>query len=151
MVVAGVLEVEQVVKAAYARLAADATLNTTLALGGRVYRDLAPEGVVFPVVTLAPMSAVDLNTLGGAHVWQDVQLLVKVTERFTGVVPNYSAKLIPLAQRMHLLLDGYTTTVDGVLVVQFRRVSAPPQPPEVQGGVRYVHLNQLFQTEAYPA
>jgi hypothetical protein len=146
----GFLESEQVVALAYQALNADTTLNTTLAVGGRIHRDAIPEGGTFPAITLQPVAAVDLNTRGGVHIWQNVQLLVKVTDRFTGAAASYVTKLIPIAKRVHVILAELTGTVDGVYVVKLRRINAPPQPPEIRAGVRYATLNQVFETEALP-
>lgn len=148
---AGVIEIEHVKRAIRTRLLADATLrNAPIALGGRIYLDLGPSGGLWPVVTISGMSATDLNTLSGVHVWQDVNVLVKVTEQFTGVEMNYTLKLLPIATRIHELLDGYSVVMEGVYVVKLRRISMPPQPPEVAGGIRYAHVNQIFMTEAAP-
>jgi hypothetical protein len=149
--VAGVLESEQVAMLAYRLLAADPVLNVDLGVNWEIHRDQAPEGAPFPNVTLAPMSAVDTNTLGGEHVQQRVQLLVKVNGRFKGKSITYVDALLPIARRVHQALHGRGGVVDGVYVVKFRRTSTPYQPAEVRRGVRYPSLNQLFETEAQPA
>lgn len=146
----GVIECEIVRRAVRNVLAADSVINTDLAVGGRIYLDEAPERVVFPVITIALMSAVDLLTVDARHVWQDVDFLVKVTEQFTGVTINYGAKLVPIATRIHEVLDGLTMEVNNVHIVKVRRSSMPPQPPSLVGGARYAYVNQIFRTEAHP-
>jgi hypothetical protein len=149
------LEAERVARLAFQRMRDDPTLNTTLGLGGRIHRDLAPEGTtatptVYPLVTFSVMSAVDLKTLEGRHVWQDVELLVKVIGEFRGQAVSYGG-LQPLADRIHALLEGYTVQGDGIRLVKLRRRSAPYQPPDVRAGVQHRFLNQLFATEAHAA
>lgn len=149
---AGVLEAEQVVKFAYGRLRADATLAGLLGSGRRIFRELADENAPFPHVTISPMSGVDTNTLTGVHVQQSVQILVKVNGQVrVGALDVYTA-LAPIAARVHAVLaEQGAAVVDGVYVVKLRRISTPYQPTEVRDGVRYPSLNQLFETEAQPA
>lgn len=116
-----------------------------LGLGQRVYRDLAPARTAYPLVVFAVMASVDLTTLAGAHVWSDVQVLVKVI----GQNAPYET-LIPPAERVAELLDGYRFEAEGVRAVKLRRISSPPQPPDVESGVLYRYVNQLFETEVAP-
>lgn len=145
------IEIETVKRAIRTRLLGDATLNNApLALNKRIYLDLAPTGSVWPIVTISGMSAIDLMTQNRRHVWQEVNVLVKVTEQFTGVDMNYTLKLIPMAQRVMELLDGYSVVMEGIYVIKLARTNMPPQAPDVVSGVKYAHINQIFMTEAYP-
>lgn len=137
-------------KAAIALLKADATLNTTLGLGQRVYRDLAPQGATYPVCLVSPYSDTDLNTRGGIHVWANVQVLVKFVAKFTGRAMSRAA-IDDMAARAAVLLQEYTTTQDGVWLTKFRRTSSPPQGPDSIRGVRYAYANQIFDVEAQAA
>lgn len=140
-----VVEAEWVVAMAADRALADATLNTTLGLGGRVYRDLAPPESLSPYATVSILASVDLNTLGGRHVWSDAQYLWKVA----GVGTTY-ASLRPIADRLAALFDRWTVQQSGLLVVAWRRIASPHEPPEVLLGGQVVRsINQLFQSEAY--
>lgn len=136
---------ERLARIVAARAKGDATLNTALGLGGRIARDLAKAGTAYPLATFSVMASVDLTTRTGVHVWSDVQLLWKVIGKGASYEP-----LVPLAERLAVLFDGYTVEAEGVLVVKLRRTSSPPQPPEVTRGVQFRYLNQLFETEVYP-
>lgn len=143
-----VLEAESVVGAAVQRLTSDTGPGGVSTLvGGRIYRDMIPQGAGYPAVVVAVQAATDDLTMGGDHVLQDVLVLVKVVDRGA----SYTT-VQPIAKRIAERLEGYGRIVqDGVHIVKFRREAAPPQPAEVEQGVRYLHLNQLFRTEAYPA
>lgn len=138
---------ERLLRAVHDRLAGDAQLNNPPGgLGGRIFRDLAPPSTAYPVALLSVASSVDLDTLGGVHVWQDVVIQVKVTGRGADRTPY-----VPLAERIAALLQGYAATADGVVVIKLRRTTSPAQPIEVtSGGQMYAHLNQQFRTEVHP-
>ena len=139
------VEAERVVSLAADRAIADATLNTTLGLGGRIFRDVAPGGAASPFATISVLASVDLTTLAGGHVWSTVQYLWKVAD----LDATYAA-LLPLAERIAALFDGWTVEASGVAVVKWRRVSSPHEPPEVLlGGAVLRTINQLFSSEAH--
>lgn len=137
---------ERLMRSVYGRLVGDAALNGPLGLGQRVFRDLAPPETSFPLALLSVASSVDMTTLSGVHVWQDVVVQVKLTMRGADRGP-----LVPLAERVAALLDGYGITAEGVVVVKLRRTLSPPQPIETTaGGQMYAHVNQQFRTEVAP-
>jgi hypothetical protein len=139
------VEAEYVVGWAADRALADATLNTTLGLGGRVYRDLAPAGTASPYATVSILASVDLNTLAGRHVWSDAQYLWKVS----AIDGTYSS-IRPLADRIAALFDRWTLEQSGLVTVTWRRVGSPHEPPELLLGGQIVRtINQLFQSEAH--
>jgi hypothetical protein len=139
---------ERLMLAVWSLLAGDAQLNGGASgLGGRIYRDLAPPGTRYPIALLSVASSVDLDSLSGAFVWQDVVVQVKVTGRGADRTPY-----VPLAERVGQLLHGYVVAAEGVVVVKLRRTTSPAQPIEVvSGGEMYAHLNQQFRTEVVPA
>jgi hypothetical protein len=146
MTVAPLVAEQRLLRLVYRRLHDDATLNTALGLGGRVWQNVAPPSPVYPHALLSVMSSVDLNTLTGVHVWQDVVVMVKLTDR--GADPE---TILPLAERAAALLEGYTAAAEGVYVVRLRRTVSPPTPIELAlGGERYVHHQQLWRTEVAP-
>lgn len=143
------LEAEKVVKAVWQRLSADAALVTALGGPGRIWRDLAPQGTLFDRwLTFTVMSSVDTRTLSGRRFWVKVDVLVKIHGRWS--TPDVSTTvLVPAAERVDALIDGYRVVVDGVQIVRFGRERAPYEPPEVVGGVQTRALNQMYATEAY--
>lgn len=136
---------ERVLKAAYARLAADATLTTLLGAGNRLHESLAPLNTATPFVVLDVPSAVDLTTANGARVWQDT--LLSATVRGKGL----TSTIVPIADRVDELLQGYAVTVDGVVVVKLRRERGFRLPPELENGVRFPAIYQEYRTEALEA
>ena len=139
------VEAERVVALAADRAIADTTLNTTLGLGGRVYRDVAPNQAASPFATISVLASVDLTTLEGAHVWSDCQYLWKVSN-----VDGTYAALLPLAERLGALFDGWTASASGVQVIRWRRIGSPHEPPEVLPGGQVARvINQLFSSESY--
>lgn len=139
------------IKAAIARLKADAQLNTALELNERVYRDGAPQGPTYPLCLVSPYTDVDLNTQGFIHVWGELQILVKFVDRFEGRAMSRAA-IDDMAERAAVLLHEYSTTQDGVYLTKFRRTASPPQGPTDTGtGIRYAYANQIFDVEAQAA
>jgi hypothetical protein len=142
------LESERVFSAVWNRLRGDATLLALLGAGERVHRDFAPQGTATPYLTVSLTSAVDaLPAIGTTRLWQDTLVMVKV------VGSGIQSRLLirDIADRVDTLLDGHAVTVSGVVVNKLRRESAPPQPPDVVGGVVYPMLNQQYRSEAYQA
>lgn len=129
---------ERAGKWVYARLSGDSALNT--AVGGRIYRDLAPQGSGVPAVTFSPMSAVDILGNGAAFVADNELWLVKAVAQ--GESPN---SLRAIADRVYAALHGQSGVIDDMTVMAAVRESSVPQAPEVENGVRYVFINQLFR------
>lgn len=140
------IESERVLAAAAQRLQGDATLIGLLPAGARgIHESVAPHGTATPFVVLDVPSAVDLNTLGGARIWQNT--LVSATVRGKGL----TSTIRPIADRVDALLQGYTALVDGVQVVKLRRERGFRLPPEVEDGVRFPAIYQEYRTEAHAA
>lgn len=142
------VESERVFTAAWNLLRADATLTALLPAGPNgVHRQLAPLGTARPFLVLDILSAIDFpQAIGGARYWQDTLLLTKACGQGT----NQWATLRTIQDRIDALLQNYTTTVDGVYCVRFRREAAPPLEPETVGGVIYIQTAQTWRTEAEP-
>lgn len=137
---------QRLVAVLMARALADTVLNTDLGVGGRIYQQQAPPDTLYPLVTMTVFSSIDVTTLGGRHVWQDVRLLLKVIGREV-----YYAPLVPIAERLAVLFDGYAVASQGVVVARLRRALSPPEPPETApGGQIYAFVNQLFRSEVWP-
>jgi hypothetical protein len=142
-----VIEAEVAVRAAIQRLTSDAGVGGVNTLvSGRIYRDLGPQSAAVPLVTVAWESAENALSLNGRRIWQDILLLVKVVDR-----GGDRTTLEAIGSRIRARLDEYTVTLESTLVVKFREERLRPQPPEVEGGVRYQFLNHEFRTEAHPA
>lgn len=132
------IAVERAGKWIYTKLAADATLST--AVGGRIYRDLAPQNSAVPSVVFSPMSAVDILA-NGAHYAGDNELW-QVRAVGQGESP-YGLKAI--ADRIYAALHGVTGAVDDMTVTACVRESTLPIAPEVDQGIRYVFACQIFR------
>ncbi len=142
------IEGERVFSAVWNRLRGDATLLTLLGAGERVHRDFAPQGTATPYLTISLLSVVDaLPAIGTTRLWQDTLVQVKAV----GTGNQSRPFLLAIADRVDTLLDGHAVTVAGVVVNKLRRESAPPQPPDVVGGIVYPMLNQVYRSEAYAA
>lgn len=128
----------------YGRLVGDSTLNGLVS--GRIYRDLAPQDSTVPSVVFSAMSAVDLNANGGMYVGDNELWLVKAIDQ--GESP-YSLKAI--ADRVYAALHRQTGVADDMTVTACIRESTLPQAPEVENGVRYAFVNQLFRIWIRPS
>lgn len=133
---------ERALKAVYQRLAGDATLAGLLGSGNRIHEAVAPEGTATPFLVLDVAAATDLTAIGGARVWEDT--LVAVTARGKGP----TSAVVPIADRVDALLQGYGIVVDGVEVARLVRATGVRLPPEVDGGVRYPAIYQAYRTQA---
>ena len=140
-----VLEIEELLAAVEARLAADATLAAA-PLSGRIYHDIAPRAAVYPLVVLAGVSAVDQRTMTGTHVYADC--LFQVTVRDKG--GTLKARIKPLAEAVCAALDGATIANGAVYVVKIRRTRVVQRGPDREGDVVYPQIVQEFATEALP-
>ena len=141
------IESERVLAAVADRLKTDATLAGLLPAGERgVHEAVAPHGTAAPFVVVDVASAVDRNTLSGTRVWQDA--LVTATVRGKGLTKT----ILPVADRIDALLQGYGVSLDGVLVVKLRRERGFRLPVEVgSDGTRYPAIYQEYRTEAQAA
>lgn len=140
------IESERVLAAAAQRLQGDATLIALLPAGARgIHESVAPQGTATPFIVLDLPSAVDLNTTGGARVWQNT--LVSATVRGKGL----TSAIVPIADRVDQLLQGYQVTVNGAVIVKLRRERGFRLPPEVENGVRFPAIYQEYRTEAQAA
>lgn len=142
-----VAEFPVVRRAAIERLLADSGPGGVATLtGSRIFRNLAPKNTDFPYVAVYDLSSENLLTANAIHVQQDVQILVKVIDRGTSDV-----NLNVLGNRVVERLDMYgEVAIAGVYIVRFRWVSSQSQPDEMDGDTRYMYLNHVFKTEAYP-
>ena len=142
------VESERAFSAVWTRLRTDTTLTALLPAGaGGFHRGLAPTSSATPYVVVEVLSAIDYpNAVGGARVWQDTL----VQTRACGQGLASWSTLVAIQDRIDALLQGYTTTVDGVYIVQFRRESAPPIPPENLNGVIFTQTAQVWRSEAEP-
>lgn len=143
------VESERVMTAAMALLRADATLTALLPAGANgVHRQIAPTSSARPYLVVDILSAVDRQeAIGGARLWQDTLVMTKAC----GEGAQSWLGLRNIQDRIDTLMNGYSTTVDNVYVVTFRRESAPPLPPENVGGVIFTQTAQVWRTEAEPA
>lgn len=143
----GVLEIEEVVEAARALLAADSTLAVA-PLSGRIYHDLAPSNAVYPLVILTGVFQTDVLTGNGDHESADV--LFQVTVRDRGGTSK--AVIKPIAQTVYACLQGQgIANSGGVYAAKIRRLRVIPRGPDVEDGLVYPQIVQEFFTEAEPA
>lgn len=139
------IEAQRVARFVRAQLVADGGVGgVNTLLGGRVYRDLAPQSAAHPHATLTVVSATDVNTLSGRHVMQDVLIDVSIT----GSGADY-APINPAADRVYVVLQRASGLQVDALVVRLRRESVTAFLEE-DGGKAYARIVQTFRTEAHP-
>lgn len=109
-----------------------ATINPLAS--NRVYRDIAPDGVATPYVTVGLMSAVDVAGAAGIRLWQDGLYLVKV------VAPaSQYAAMVALADSIDTALQlASGNTADATIMRAVREMSIAYS--EVINGAIYTHL-----------
>lgn len=127
-----------------ATLGADPTLTTLV--GGRVYRELAPDGAVDPFVVFKLNSARNLRIVGPDRVWGDLRYLIHGTQ-----AGSSQATLAPIYARVIQLLHAKrgataTATIDNCVH------EADWQMTEIdtRSGQRYEHLGGFFQVKVAP-
>lgn len=138
------IEAERVKMAIWRRLAGDSALTALLPSGANsIFHSVASLNAALPNVILDIPASTDVNSLDGTRIWANTLASVIVRGRGSG------AALLPIADRIDALLQGYTVTLDGVLVVQLRRETGGPLPTEVDSGVLYPAYFQQYRTEAH--
>lgn len=138
------IESERALRAAYQRLAGDTTLTALLPAGaGGIHESVAPENTATPFVVLDVPAATDMGTLDGRRIWSNT--LVSATVRGRGL----TSAIVPIADRIDALLDGYAVTVDGAHVEKLRRERGSRLPVVVENGIRYPAILQVYRSEVY--
>lgn len=106
---------------------------------GRVYRDIAPDGVTTPYVVVSLMSARDIAGAAGIRLWQDGLYLVKVV----GKASQYTA-MGTLADSIDTALQlANGNTADGTIIRCVREMSIAYS--EVIGAEVYSHLGAQWR------
>jgi hypothetical protein len=139
------LEIEEVLEAVQALLAADAALSGD-PLSGRIYQNLAPASAAYPLIVLDGVSHVDFLTANGDHESSDV--LFQVTVRDKGGTSK--ARIKPLAEAVYACLQG-REIAGAVYAPKIRRLRVVQRGPDVENNVVYPQIVQEFFTEADPA
>jgi len=122
-----------------ARLKGDATLNT--AVGGRVFRFVAPAGTAFPYVLYNYSGGHDVIGVGPARVMVDTVYTVKAVSQACS-----PAALQPIVDRIDAILHGSTGGVagaDGLVLAAVRET--PLAYVEVADGMQYQHVGASFR------
>lgn len=138
---------ERAAKWLYQRLATDTGAGGVSTLvGGRIYRDLAPQNAALPAVVFNSESSIPVNGNGGARIMGNQLWLVKVI----GEGDSY-ATIRPVADRVDARLHGQSGVQDDAIIDGCILESEPPQPSNVENGKRYVYLLQLFRVVVHPS
>lgn len=140
------VESERVVAAVYQRLAGDATLTEMLPSGAAgVTESVVAPGTALPRVDVDIPSSVDVTPLGGARSFANT--LVAVTARGRGT----TRLLLPIADRVDTLLQGYAVVIDGVELGRLVRERGFRLPVEVEASVFYPAIYQEYRVHASAA
>ena len=80
------------------RLKADATLTALIggAVSPRIYADVAPTGVAFPLIVFQTMASSDLMVIGSARVWSNLLILcrgIAETSSWMGTLGQIESKI----------------------------------------------------------
>ena len=135
---------ERIASWLYSRLSGDATLTTLV--GSRIYRELAPQGAAYPMITFSQQSAIDKNGVAGAHLMDNQLWLVKVI----GTGESY-ASMRPISDRIFQVLHQQgQVAVNGAFIGRAVREQMIPQGAEYVGSVRYNYLNAQFRIIGHP-
>lgn len=110
-------------------------------VGGRIYRDLVPQGALLPAITITLVSSVPTNTLGGRRVFQNVLVDVRVVTDGT-VYGN------AIADRVDAVLQNTSGLKDTVHVVELVQ-DAVQAFIENDSGKSYAHIIATYRTPAY--
>jgi hypothetical protein len=116
-------------------------------LGGRIYRDRLPQAVALPAATVTLVSSTDTVTQGGARVFSNALVDVRVV----GNGVDYGA-LLPAADRADAVLNttrGQSADSVGTFFVNKLRREQTQMYVEDQAGVAYSHVLQTYRSEAY--
>lgn len=138
------IEADRAAKWAWTLLRADTASGGVNTLsGGRIYRDLVPQSAALPAVVITTQAATDDVAIGGHRVTTSVLLNVRVVT----TAADYVA-VKALADRVDTVLDGATGSQDTVLIGKTVRDSTQ-QYLEVEDGITYANVVQLYRTRAY--
>lgn len=136
------LEGQQVAGRIYDLLVADnGAGGVHTLLGGRIYRDRAPQAAALPAAVVTLASHVDENTLGGVRVFAATLVDVRVVADGADY-PN------AIAARVDTVLQGAGGTRNSVRTVKLRRDSLQAFI-EDDAGRSYAHLVATYRSEAH--
>lgn len=119
----------------------DATIQSLC--GGRIYRELAPQGATFPYIVFGLMSANDRNMLGPIRAFTRGLYQVRSVTSGNSFDTNND-----IMDRVDTLLQDKTLTVDGFRVMPIHRESIA-RYTEVVAGTRFNHLGFIYRFFSY--
>lgn len=134
----------EVRRAIYSRLAADATLTGLLSAPDAIFHGTAPQTSAFPLVTFQRLSGLPVWQFQTAHYQNDVWL-VKGISRGSSASPAED-----IAARIDFVLtDAPLTITGGVLLGVWRESDIAYD--EVDAGRKYHHAGAQFRLVSQPA
>lgn len=135
---------ERIASWLYTRLSGDATLITLV--GIREYRELAPQGAAYPMITYFPQSDVAKNGVSGQYIMSSQLWLVKITSQGESY-----ASIRPISDRvLQVLQEAGQVAVNGAFVGKAVFQQTIPQGSEYIGSVRHNYKNLQFKIEGHP-
>jgi hypothetical protein len=110
-------------------------------VSGRIYRDRVPQAAALPAVTVALVSSVPTNTIGGRRVVQNVLVDVRV-------VSDGTTYANAIADRVDTVLQNTGGLKESVHVVELVQ-DAVQAYIEDDAGKSYAHIVATYRTPAY--
>jgi hypothetical protein len=128
----------------YGVLSGDATLNTTLGVGGRIYKVDIPQNPVFPYIRYQNLAATDIMCIGPTmpRPWVHLTYVVSAVVKLPWAVSPLPLEAI-MNQVDDLLHGKYNVVVGSYLVTCWREDVIEP-PPESIDNVQYQQLMATY-------
>lgn len=128
----------------YGQLLDEPTLITPI--GGRIYRDDAPQGAVRPHLVYLLQSDTDRTTANGRHLLGTMFWLVKIIGEGDRS-PAFTSIIDGVLKALH---GQGPLTFRGVRIGRCTREEVLPQGPDYVGSTRIIYSNHSFSIVGYP-
>ena len=99
-------------------------------VGDRLFRDAAPDGVVFPFLLFNSVASSDFNTLGGVRARAEIVYDVAISSR-----GNSRALIAEAVEQIDVLMQGHLFSANGYRIYGVREATL--DRPETQGDTFY--------------